>query len=297
MLQLAHLEAIVAVVDEGSFEAAARRLHITASAVSQRIKAMEEDAGQVLVRRGSPATATEAGETIVRYAKQVQLLGHDLDRALGGDTAPPSLAVGVNADSLATWFLPALAAAHHELGVLFDIHRDDQEYTSALLRSGKVMAAVTSEGAPVQGCTSIELGTMRYRAVASPHFVARHLPSGVSPVDYLELEHAPLVEFDRKDALQRGFLRESIGREPVSARHFVPTSADFASAVLLGLGWGMLPDQQSTEAIRSGTLVELAPGVAHDVVLFWQRWNIASPLLEAVTQSVVRAAASALRVA
>lgn len=289
MLQLPHLDTIVAVIEEGSFDAAARRLHITPSAVSQRVKAMEADAGQVLVRRGSPATVTEAGEVIVRYAKQVQLLGHDLDRGLERAGAAPALAVGVNADSLATWFLPALAEAHRTTGVLFDILRDDQEYTSTLLRTGAVVAAVTSERRAVQGCTSTPLGVMRYRAVASPEFAAVH-----ELTDLSNLERAPLVEFDRKDGLQRGFLRARLGREPVSPRHFVPTSAEFASAVLLGLGWGMLPDQQSAAGLSTGDLVELAPGHPVDVALHWQRWNLDSALLDELTRVVTTAAAASL---
>jgi LysR family transcriptional regulator (chromosome initiation inhibitor) len=290
-MQLQHLETLAAVLDEGTFEAAARRLHVTASAVSQRVKAMEEEAGQVLVQRGTPARATAAGELIARYAKQVQLLGHDLDRSLGGAGGAPLLPVAVNADSLATWFLPALAAAHDRLGVMFDIHRDDQEYTSALLRSGQVMAAVTSEPNPVRGCTSTPLGLMRYRAVASPSFAARWMPAH----DFAALAAAPVVDFDRKDGLQRAFLRARLGGDPAPPRHLVPTSADFARAVGFGLGWGMLPDQQSLAALASGDLVELAPEYPHDVALYWQRWNLDSPLLDEVSRLVREAAAASLR--
>lgn len=288
-MQLQHLETLAAVLDEGTFEAAARRLHITASAVSQRVKAMEEQAGQVLVQRGSPARPTAAGELIVRYAKQVQLLGHDLDRSLGGGLVP-TLPVGVNADSLATWFLPAIAAAHDALGVMLDVHLDDQEYTSTLLRSGRVMAAVSSERVAVQGCTSTPLGRMRYRAVASPDFIARWMPDR----DIAALATAPFVEFDRKDGLQRGFLRARFGRDTAAPRHLVPTSADFARAVTLGLGWGMLPDQQSRAELASGDLIELAPDHPHDVSLHWQRWNLDSPLLDELTRFVREAAATSL---
>lgn len=152
-----HLRTLVAVLDEGTFDAAAARLHVTASAVSQRIKAMEEATGQVLVQRANPARATAAGESVARYAREVDLLGKDLRRELGEDgqeKATYSIAVAVNADSLATWFLPALATAHERFGAIFDVHRDDEEYTVSLLRSGTVMAAVTAAEQAVQGCTS-----------------------------------------------------------------------------------------------------------------------------------------------
>ena len=69
---------VAAVVDEGSFEAAARRLHITQSAVSQRIKAMEEQSGRVLVRRSKPIEPTEAGAVLLRLARQLELLTAEL---------------------------------------------------------------------------------------------------------------------------------------------------------------------------------------------------------------------------
>lgn len=289
-----HLRTLVAVLDEGTFEAAALRLHVTASAVSQRIKAMEEATGQVLVQRTNPARATSAGESVARYAREVDLLGKDLRRELGEDgqeQATYSIAVAVNADSLATWFLPALATAHERFGAIFDVHRDDEEYTVSLLRSGTVMAAVTAAEQAVQGCTSSLLGVMRYKAVASPAFIARWNPRE----DRGDLDRIPVVDFDRKDELQRDFVRTATGREPSGPRHLIPTSADFARAILLGLGWGLLPEQQADAHLTAGALVQLAPRHPVDVSLYWQRWNLTSSLLDGLTRVVREAAAAQLR--
>lgn len=287
-IQLDHLATLVAVVEEGTFEAASQKLHVTASAVSQRIKAMEQSAGQVLVQRTNPIAATEAGARLLRYAQQLQLLRHDLEVSLGSASGT-SLAVAVNADSLATWLLPALATAQQATGVVFDIYREDQDHTASLLRAGTVMAAVTAEKRAVQGCSSTPLGIMRYRAVSTSAFRDRWLEG-----DLAGLDNAPMVDFDRKDDLQQNFLRGVIGRAPRSPRHFVPTSHDFARAVELGMGWGMLPDQQSERALREGELIELAPGTSRDVMLYWQRWNLASPLLDELSRVVLDAAAEAL---
>jgi hypothetical protein len=174
MFQVDQLHTLVVVIEEGTFEAAARRLRLTASAVSQRIKAMEQAAGQILLQRVNPVVPTEAGAVVLRYGRQMELLASDAARDLGGiagaDGEWVSLPIAVNADSLATWFLPALAAVPRSLGVVFDILREDQEHTTELLRSGSAMAAVTSTAEAVQGCTSIALGRMRYRAVCSPSF-------------------------------------------------------------------------------------------------------------------------------
>ncbi|GAB6902902.1 LysR family transcriptional regulator ArgP [Kineosporia succinea] len=281
-----HLETLLAAVDEGTFDAAAARLHVTASAVSQRIKAMEQAAGRILVQRTTPVRPTADGEVVVRHARQARLLEQETARALSGPggTGVPSLPLAVNADSLSTWFLGALAGVLEHTAVVFDLHREDQERTSGLLRSGTVMAAVTAESVPVQGCSSARLGTMRYHAVASPGFAERHLRGTAS------LDTVPRVDFDRQDGLQHAFLPSGHG----APRHYVPTSDDFARAVRAGFGWGMLPEQQCLEDLDAGRLVELAPGRPVGVELYWQRWKLTSPLLDEVTRAVTAAAGRAL---
>lgn len=292
--QIDQLHTLTAVMDEGTFDAAATRLQVTASAVSQRIKALEQAAGQVLVQRTVPVRLTAAGDVVLRYARQMQLLQEDTAAELqqgsrdGGRILVP---LAVNADSLATWFLEALAALPDSTDVGFDIYREDQEHTTALLRSGAVMGAVTSTSQGVQGCTSEHLGIMRYRAVCSPRFVDRWL-DGLA--DVRRLGTAPMVNFDRKDELQRVFLRQVTGQDPRSPRHYVPTSADFARAIVLGLGWGLLPEQQCMTEIASGLLVEMAPHDPVDVRLYWQRWNIPSPLLDEISAVIRDAAAQSL---
>lgn len=289
-----HLVTLRALVDEGTFEAAAQRLHMTQSAVSQRIKQLERTAGQVLVQRTTPVTTTAAGDVVLRYARQVQLLADDaaVELGQGGAEGPgTSIAVAVNADSLATWFLEALAALPPEVGAVFDLHREDQENTTSLLRSGTVLAAVTSTREPLQGCSSEPLGLMRYRAVASPGYVDRWL-GGVPRMG--RVDAAPMLDFDRSDQLQRGFLVASLGYDPRPPRTFVPSSADFARAARLGLGWGLLPEAQCLDLLADGSLVELAPGEHVDLALYWQRWALSSRLLDTLTESVRSSAAQAL---
>ena len=287
MFQIDQLHTLLAVVEEGTFDAAAQRLRITASAVSQRIKAMEQAAGQVLIQRVNPVQPTVAGDIALRYARQLQLLEADAVRQLGGleRTAGSTIALplAVNADSLATWFLEALSTIPAEENVVFDIHREDQDHTTALLRSGSVMAAVTSSADAVQGCSVEGLGIMRYRAVCSPGFARRWL-GGVAGLDGLDA--APLVNFDRKDELQHSFLRTVVGRDLRSPRHHVPTSADFARSILLGFGWGLLPEQQCVSELAAGDLLDIAPRDSVDVRLYWQRWNLSSPLLDEVSAHV-----------
>ncbi|MEV7692561.1 LysR family transcriptional regulator ArgP [Microbacterium sp. NPDC089189] len=279
---------LAAVIDTGTMDAAARRLHITPSAVSQRIRALEDRLGRVLLVRAKPARATADGERVVRLARQYALLANDLVTELHGPAAAPRVSVplAVNADSMATWFVPALARVTREHAVVVDLHRDDQDFTAALLESGQVMAAVTSRAVPVAGCRVTPLGTMRYVAVATAD-IAR------DAADADAFASLPAVDFDRRDELQSRWLRARGVDPALVARHLVPGSHDFALAVRAGLGWGMLPLQQCSDDLDAGTLVALG-GEPIDVPLYWQQWNLGSPLLDAIAASVVSVAAEAL---
>lgn len=292
------LAAFAAVLREGSFEAAARVLHVTPSAVSQRIKALEERLGRVLVRRGAPCVATEAGESLQRHAQQLQLLeaqalapfGLDGGRRGAAAEALP-LAVAVNADSLATWFVPALAALGGTHAASFDLLVEDQDHSHELLRQGRVLAAVTAQPQPVQGCAVLRLGAMRYRAVASPAFMRRHFPAGV---DDAALAAAPCNVFNRKDRLQERFLRLLTRKRLQPPQHMVPSTHGFVHAALHGLGWGMNPEALVAPLLARGDLVELLPGRVLDVPLHWQHWRLDAELLKALTRAVQAAAREAL---
>jgi LysR family transcriptional regulator, chromosome initiation inhibitor len=287
-LDPAQLAAFAAVVEEGSFEAAARRLHVTPSAVSQRIKALESKMGQVLVRRIRPTRPTEAGRVLARLAQQLALLADEAFTEIAGGAGTPRIPVAVNADSLATWFLPALAALP---GAVFDIHQEDQDHSAALLRDGAVMAAVTAEARPVQGCRVERLGSMRYLAVCSPDYRRRFLPDGPTAA---ALSAAPMLVFNRKDAQQSRFVQTLIGRRLDPPVTYLPSSHAFVEAPRLGLGWGMAPDQLARAALEDGSLVEIAPGRQLDVPLYWQCWRLDSPALAALSDAVRTTAAAAL---
>lgn len=281
---------LAAVADEGTLDAASRRLRITPSAVSQRIKALEQQLGRIVLVRSKPARLTAAGEAVVRLARQIDLLEQDALAGLGIDdpqsSVRPSIPLAVNADSMATWFLAPLARISARLDIDVDLHRDDQNFTARLLESGDVMAAVTSESTPVSGCSVAPLGVLEYRAMAAPAFVQRWFPDGPTPA---ALVRAPFVDFDRRDTLQHEWLRAR-GVTPLGVpRHYVPASHDYALAVALGLGWGMVPEGQAAP-----DLVPLGDPVLR-VPLYWQQWNLRSAVLDAVAAEVAAEARTVLR--
>lgn len=278
------------IVASGSLDAAAATLNVTPSAVSQRLKALESRLGRVLLVRSKPVAVTEAGRVVLRLARQLAAIEADGLAELGLDDRAAGVPLAVNADSLGTWFLGALAPLT-EAGMTFELFRDDQEYTAGLLESGTVSAAVTSRQRPVAGCSSRPLGAIRYLPVASPAFASRWFSGGQ---DAAALEAAPLVDFDRRDTIQTRFLIALGGDPGRPPRHYVPASADFATATMLGFGWALVPEQQAGPALSDGRLVRLA-GDPLDVPLHWQRWKLDSPVLARIEDAVVGTARSVLR--
>ena len=295
MLDYAALAALAAVIREGSFERAAGALHVTASAVSQRIRSLEERVGCALVVRDQPCRATETGRRLCQHVDRVRLLEQELQGTLPA-LAPDgvkrvALPIAVNADSLATWFAPAVAAFAADAPVLVELAVDDQDHTSEWLRSGAVLAAVTGTARAAAGCNSRPLGAMRYIAAASPAFMARHLASGVGAGS---LARAPSLVFSTKDDLQARWVRRLCHRDVELPRHTVPSSHAFVTAAVSGMGWGLQPQALIAAQLKDRSLVELVPGSALDVPLHWQHARAASTLLDGLTRAVVAAAARAL---
>src|SRR6266536_71425 len=288
----AQLDTFAAVVDEGSFDAAARRLQLTQSAVSQRIKALESRLGQVVVMRGKPARPTEAGEALLRLARQVSLLELEAIASVRGTVDALRLPIAVNADSLNNWFLPAMLDLSEQHAARFVVHQEDEEHSAEFLRNGTVLAAVTADPRPVQGCRVVPLGKMRYLPVATPEYADRWLKGKPLPE---ALAEAPMMVFNSKDLLQHRLMRKVTRRKLDPPTHAVPAPGGFHQAVRIGLGWGMIEAEIAQPELAAGRLVEVAPGKYVDRPLYWQHWKLESIILAALTEAVLRAAATGLR--
>lgn len=275
------LAALLAIIDHGTFEAAARHLSITPSAVSQRIRALESQVGQVVLVRSTPCRATEVGGVLLRLAREQQLLTQEaLAEISAGATRRLELAIAVNADSLATWFSPVLDAIAAWGEVTVRLHVEDQDHSAELLRSGAVLGAVTSEPVAVQGCAVERLGTMHYLPLATPE-LARRWARGRG-VDWARM---PLVRFNTKDDLQHRVLeRHGVTTEPPT--HLIPSPHGFLAAVRAGLGWGAVPEGLLGEDLDSGRLVRLGARERVDVPLYWQYWRLRSAHIERISAAV-----------
>lgn len=270
MIDYPAARAVVLIVQTGSFEAAAKALHVTPSAISQRVRGLEERLGTVLIERGTPCRATQAGAALCRHMELVALAERDLLALIPVSTPAPgpvTVSIAVNSDSLATWFLPAICDHARADGLLLDIAVDDEDHTADWLKAGRVLAAVTTLEKPVPGCNSVRLGALRYHATASPDFMARHFPDGVT---LAALASAPVLTFNQKDQLQQDWLRAQFGGNVAGPVHWLPSTEGFVTAALAGLGWGMNPALLVADHLAAGRLKELSPGAVFDRPLYWQ---------------------------
>ena len=293
MLDYPALRALAAVVQTGSFERAAAALNVTPSAISQRIKHLEERLGTVLIARGTPCTATEKGARLCRHMEGVGMLEQDLMAHLpelaqiGAPAQRVTLNIAANADSLGTWFLNAVADFTKKTGYLVNLAIDDEEHTADWLRRGHVFAAVTSLEKPVQGCRVTPLGRIRYRATASPDYMRRHFAAGVTPD---AIAHAPALTFNQKDMLQHLWIRQTFGADITFPTHWLPSTHSFVDACLAGMGWALNPVQLVRGHLAAGRLVELVPDATLHRPLFWQLSRLAAERLGDLNQSVLAAA-------
>ncbi len=288
------LSALHAVIEEQSFDKAAKRLHVTQSAISQRIRQLEEKLGQAVIIRSTPLVPTATGQRVLKFYHQLSLLEGELSLSLDQATEQgfSRMPVAVNADSLDTWFPEALAPLVEQHPWVLDIKIDDQEQTHHLLKTGEVLGCVSASSQAMQGCDCFPLGVMRYRALATPAYITRYFPEGVTEEAVAE---APVVEFNHKDELQNHFLRH-IGLDgALYPKHRIPATGPYFHLIRLGLGWGMVPDQQSQPYLdlndpENSTVTELVPGQTIDVPLYWHVWNLKSESLKLLTKAVIKGA-------
>ena len=295
----AALECLAAIVEEGGFERAAQRLNVTQSAVSQRLRALEAQVGSVLIVRSRPLRPTSAGQLLLKHTKQLRLLRAGLERDLqelapsapGGTREDERISIAINADSIATWAMGAL----HDLvrqRLPLEIIVDDQDFTQEWLRSGQVLGCVTTLKQALRGCKMVPLGAMPYVAVASAAFAQQYLPQGLTPHNFREVS---FLSFNRKDDMASEFVARAFGLKRVALNHlFVPSAEGQMRAVAAGWAVGVVPELLARGALADGSMVDLAPGRALSIELYWHCWNLESELLDALTAALTGAAAQAL---
>ena len=287
MLDYRLVEAFATVLEERGFVRAAERLHVTQSAVSQRIKQLEDDIGRALIVRETPPSATPAGDRLLRHYRQVASLEKETieDLGISAKGGFRHLPIGVNADCLSVWLLDAIAPFLREASITLEIQVGDQDSNLRFLHSGIVAGCVSSQKLDMHGFTSTRIGSVRYLLCAAPAFVAAWFPKGF---DRPGAERAPVINFSRDDQLQYRSLMKVFGRPQITPPgHYIPSTEKFIEAVVLGLGYAMIPEVQALPIIRSGRLVEMDSRGRLDTALYWYRWAHSSDLLQEFSKVLI----------
>jgi LysR family transcriptional regulator (chromosome initiation inhibitor) len=295
MLDYKLLKALAMVLDEGGFEKAAVKLHLTQSAVSQRIKLLEEYVGQILLTRTTPPAATTAGLQFLSHYRKVKQLENDLPptEKLAPEQLHKTLAIGVNADSLGTWFPDVVEKIIKEQNLILDIHVDDQDETQNFLRNGQVCGCISTNDKALQGCCIEKLGGVQYGIYCTPHFAATWFPHGI---DLDAVATTPTIQFNRKDNFNEKFFRllfRSIPNNPPT--FYVPSTEIFVDFILRSLCYGVIPHHQSKSLSDAGKLVDLAPSCKITIDLYYHFWNLNSATMVNFTRSFITGSKKALQ--
>ncbi|MCF5840635.1 LysR family transcriptional regulator ArgP [Aeromonas veronii] len=289
------LRALDAVLQEQNFDRAAKSLHITQSAISQRIKQLEQQFAEPLLIRSQPLQATSLGQKLLAHYRQV----HQLELELAGELAPDEpqgpirISIAVNADSLATWFLPAIAPLLRQHPIELNLLVDDESRTLDKVREGQAFGAVSLHPQPLAGCCVDELGEMRYLLTASPAFVARHFPQGLT---LAALAKAPAVAFDQRDDMHVSYMARHFGLEPGGYPcHTVRSSEAFVAMAEQGLACCLIPELQIRRQLAEGSLLDLSPDQHLVERLYWHRWVLERGLHKQISQRLIEQGRRALQ--
>lgn len=285
MLNPRQTDAFLAVAQVGSFDLAAQTLHITASAVTLRVQNLEKHLGHLLLVRDRPCRLTHAGETLLHFLQHQQRLEESFIQNLGGQNHHDGfvkLNIASNADSLATWLLPALqhTLIEHKISIHFLV--DDQSQTHHLLEAGQVNACLTTQADAMKGCVAEFLGKMKYHLVATPFFMKKWFNSGFHREN---LRSAPAVIFNEKDRLHTDYIQQNFGLNANQyPHHSIPSYSAFYDAIFTGLGFGWVPEFQAKSALDNGELVQVFQGASLELNLYWHHWKQQSPQLHLLTE-------------
>lgn len=281
------VEALDAVVAQRSFERAAESLHISQSAVSQRIKQLEKWLAQPVLVRGQPPRPTPAGMKLLGLYRRVCLLEQDLIPSITNEDSGKALTVSLatNADTLATWLLPSLIDLVDQKRIELNLIVDDEGRTIDKLRSGEVVAAISLDFQPIAGCDADYLGRMDYLCVASPSFRARYFNQGVTRESLIA---APAVVFDQHDEMHERFIYQHFNLPYGSVlKHTVRSSEAFVKLASAGVAYCLIPKVQIQEELDKGVLVDVTPGFMLSHQMYWHHWQLESGVLKELSEAVI----------
>lgn len=232
VLDLELLRSFVSVVEAGGFTRASERVHRTQSTVSQQIKRLEEDVGQVLLHRdGKDVRPTEAGERLLSYARRLLTLAEEARDVLREPDGEGAIRLGIPEDFAAyrlAKLLGAFARSHPNLRL--DVRADQSKNLARDLDRGELDLALFKREAGAKGAIAVWPEQV--------HWVT----SRSHPVD-VNASSVPLIGFPLGCLYRAGAIHalESAGR----AWHMSYMSSSLAgiqAAVAAGMGLSILSE-------------------------------------------------------
>ena len=291
MLDYRLLKTLYYVVEYKSFEAAAQKLNVSQPAISQRLKQLEDQVGQLLIVRSNPVHPTQLGTRLIEHYLKVTLLESNLDIAFSAENT--RIPIAVNADSLATWFMPAIKNLLNDRSILFDIKVADQDHTHKDFVQGKVIGCVSSRAQVFQGCSVVKLGDMKCIAVASPEFIEKYLSK---PLTADKIAVAPSLLFNSDDTLIEIYLEKFYGLKLTDiSYHSIPSTDAFISAAKNSMSYTVLPQSQVLNELESGELVNIQKKQVFSVPLYWHSWAFETKIGKKINEAIAKGAREHLR--
>ena len=262
------LNILAEVVKNKGFNKAATKLRLTQPAVTKRVRTLEDQIGKPLLYRTNPPSLTDYGKRLVQHLDRVKFNERELSEDLIGANEKVNLKIGVNADTVATWFFRVVKSVVKDMSCVLELIVENETLTHELLRKGEVAGCVTTQSKPLPGCESEYIASIPYPCVASREFVKEYFKDGFNIEGF---KIAPTVFFDYKDTLPFDFLKTLFGKKAPPFPFFsVPSSEGCFKIVEQGLAYGLVPIFQAKEGLKNGALIELFPHKRLQIRLFWQ---------------------------
>ena len=287
MLDYKLLDALAKVVELQSFDLAAKHLYITQSAISQRIKSLEENIGQPVLIRSQPIKVTTAGEKLLSHYAMVQQLENEMLPSLlpNAPVEPLKVSLAINADSLATWFISALSPILSKYLVELNLIVERESVTLDKLKNGSAIGAVSSIAKPLAGYRAFKLGDINYILVASKSFQARYFTKGLTTES---LKMAPGISYDHKDDMHTRFISQHFNLAASEYYcHTVRSSEAFVELAKQGLAYCLVPELQIKDELATGELVNLCADKQLVETLYWHSWVLVKGVNKKISEEIV----------
>lgn len=270
------------VIKEQGFEKAASKLNITQSAVSQRIKSLENDFGELLVTRTLPPKPTELGKKLLKLLYHVNLMEQDIFD--NGGVNIETIPLAINADSLATWFLPSIQSVLDDANLRLDIRIDDETRTLDHLISGNAVGAISTYNKPIINGKCDYIGSLDYILAGTEEFAKKYFPKGVTKESLLK---APVVSFCQNIDQHHIFLQQHFEIIPGNlVSHIVPSSEAYIKMILQSSACCMIPKQQIAAELNDNKIINLVPDLVQHKRLYWHRYNLESEPIRKLTEAI-----------